>query len=296
MTFLTILFFQRQAVPDNPYEVTYLIGVSQSNLGEPWRIKMNEDIMAEAKKHEGLKVIFTDAAQNSQKQVEDIRSLIAMGIDLLIVSPNESEPLTDIVSETYEQMPVIVLDRSINSPDYTLFIGADNYLIGQKAGAYVANVAHGKPLRILEIEGLPGSTPAHERSSGFNDYIGDHDNLTVVHTITADWLRDKAEDLVAEKLLLKTLPSFDLVYAHNDPMALGAYKAATAAGLHDKTYIGIDALTGPEGGITLVEEGILNCTFTYPTGGAEAIVYALEILGGQMPDMKQITLTSDIID
>lgn len=289
------LFYYKK-VPNNPYEVKYLIGVSQSNLGEPWRIKMNNEIMAEAKKHEGLQVIYTDASQDNQKQVEDIESLVAMGIDLLIVSPNESEPLTEIISKTYQKIPVIVLDRSINSPDYTLFIGADNHLIGQKAGEYVVSHLTQSDIKILEVKGLLGSTPAVERSNGFHLAIDAHPRIEVVETVTANWLRDVAEDLLAERIEADTLPAFDVVYAHNDPMAYGAYKALVKHGYTDKKYIGIDALTGSEGGVTLVEKGILDCTFTYPTGGKEAILYAIDILNNIYPSQKEIILDSEIID
>ena len=121
-------------------KVKYLIGVSQANLIEPWRILMNEEIKDEAVNHKDLRLIFTDAVQSSNKQIKDVEELLAQGIDLLIISPNDSAALTPIVAEAYKKIPVIVLDRAVEGYDYTLYIGPDNVLIGRDAGKLVAEL------------------------------------------------------------------------------------------------------------------------------------------------------------
>lgn len=175
-------------------EVKYVIGMSQANLGEPWRVVMNREIMEEASKHPEIKVIFTDAAQDSQKQVKDVEKLLGYGIDLLMISPNESEPLTLIVNEAYKSIPVIVIDREIESENYTMFIGADNELIGRQAGQFIVKLLGDKGGNIVEVQGLPGSKPARDRSKGFREVIADHSKISITDTVVADWLRDKAED------------------------------------------------------------------------------------------------------
>ena len=150
------------AAPAN--EDKFLIGMSQANKGEPWRQAMNDQIAAAAKAYPELEVVFADAAQNNAKQVADVENFLQQGIDLLIISPNEAAPLTDVVAKAFDKgIPVIVLDRKVNGEKYTMWIGADNVLIGQKAGEYVAKWCKDKaiaPCNVLEIRGLEGATPA----------------------------------------------------------------------------------------------------------------------------------------
>jgi galactofuranose transport system substrate-binding protein len=270
-------------------EVKYLIGMSQANLGEPWRVVMNEEIKEEATHHKGTKVIFTDAGQSSQKQISDVEKLLGLGVDLLIISPNEAEPLTSIIRKVHKKIPVIIVDRAIIGDDYTMFIGADNRLIGQKAGQFVSELLGPKGGNVVEITGLPGSPPAKERSDGFREVIAKYSNIHIVKTLVADWLRDNAEGKF--HYYLAQNENIDLVYAHNDPMALGAYRAGQTSGIKDIIYLGIDGLPGQNGGIDLVQDKILKGTFIYPTGGKEAVNYALKILH-QEEVPKKVTLES----
>ncbi len=172
----------------------YVIGVSLANLTEPWRINMRDEIMAEASRHGNLRVVFTDAADSSNRQIQDVNTLLASGIDLLIISPNDAEALTPVIARAYRSIPVILLDRSVVGFDYTLFIGPDNRLIGKQAGQYVSELLGAKGGKIVEILGRSGSPPVLDRSLGFQDAISHRRNITIVDTIVADWLRDKAED------------------------------------------------------------------------------------------------------
>ena len=123
----------------------HLIGFSQCNLGEPWRVSMNADVAAAAKASPDIEVAYADAQQDNAKQVADVENFLRQKIDLLIISPNEAKPLTPIVRRVYEQgIPVIVLDRAIEGDTYTVFIGADNREIGKAAGEYIVGVLKGK--------------------------------------------------------------------------------------------------------------------------------------------------------
>jgi ABC-type sugar transport system substrate-binding protein len=290
--FLLILngCYNSQSVENDVGEVKYLIGVSQANLGEPWRVSMNRDIQEEAAKHKEVRVIFTDAAQNNQKQIHDVETLIKQGIDLLIISPNEAKPLTPIVQSAYRKIPIIVLDREIESSDYTLFIGADNRLIGYNAGQFVSQLLGDRGGNVVEIEGLLGSTPAADRSKGFREAIASNANIHIIGKITADWLRDKSEDLMKKEL--PKWPDVDLIFAHNDPMALGAYKAAGSLNRKGINFVGIDGLSGNWGGLQLVYQKIIQATFIYPTGGKEAVDSALSILNHSKSLPKRVTLNS----
>lgn len=135
-----------------------LIGFSQANLGEPWRVAMNAEIADAAAQHPELKVVYADAQQDNARQVADVESFLRQKVDLLIISPNEAKPLTPVVKRAFESgIPVIVLDREIEGDSYTTFIGADNRAIGKAAGDFVAELLGGTG-RVVEIKGLPGST------------------------------------------------------------------------------------------------------------------------------------------
>ena len=272
----------------------YAIGFSQCNSAEPWRESMNKEIIAEAAKYPDLKIIISDGQQDNSKQVADVENFIVQEVDLLIISPNEAQPLTRVVEKAYDKgIPVIVLDRKVLTEKFTTFIGADNVLIGKSAGEYAAKLLNGKG-KVLEIWGLKGSTPAMERSKGFRQGIDDHPSIKVIYEQDGAWLRRKGREIMENAL--QRFDQIDLVYGHNDPMAIGAYIAAKNAKRFKKTFfIGIDGLPGAEGGVQAVLNGELIATFLYPTGGKKAIEIANDILSGKKTP-KTITLETVTID
>ena len=131
------------AAPNATNKKKFVIGMSQCNLGEPWRVQMNKDIEDAAKKHpEEIELVMKDAQNKSETQQAQMRELIQQGVSLIIISPRESRPLTKPVEEAMEaKIPVIVLDRNVETENYTAFIGADNVKIGQEAGKHVAKAS-----------------------------------------------------------------------------------------------------------------------------------------------------------
>jgi simple sugar transport system substrate-binding protein len=271
----------------------YVIGVSMANLTEPWRISMRDEINGEAAHYGDLRIVFADAADSNSRQIQDVRTLLSLGIDLLIISPNDSEALSPVVAEAYRRIPVILLDRSVIGFDYTLFIGPDNRLIGKQAGQYVTELLGTRGGKIVEIMGRSGSPPVLDRSVGFREAISPWLNITVVDTIVADWLRDRAEDELAA--WLKKNGPVDVIYAQNDAMADGARRAAVKLGIKGIRVIGIDGLSGPNGGIEMVRGGALSATFTCPTGGKEAIIYARDILHHEEGIPKKMILRTSLV-
>jgi ribose transport system substrate-binding protein len=274
-------------------DAKFLVGFSQCNLGEPWRVAMNAEVAARAKDFPQMEVVFADAQQDNAKQVADVENFLRQGVNLLMISPNEARPLTGVVRKVYERgIPVIVIDRAIDGESYTVFIGADNRVIGREAGKLIADVLGGKG-DIVEIKGLPGSPPARDRSEGMREAIAPFPGIHIVHDPVANWLREEA--MTQMEIALAAHDHIDLVYAHNDPMAVGAYLAAKAKGRdREMKFIGIDALPGPDGGRQAVADGKLEATFVYPTGGREAVESAAKILAGeQVP--KRITLQTQRI-
>lgn len=273
----------------------YVIGMSQCNLGEPWRVAMNDQIAMAAEKHPEFEVIFADAAQDNSKQIADIENFVQMGVDLIITSPNEATPLTNAVSAAYDAgIPVILLDRKIDGDKYTQFIGADNVDMGRIAGEYVADTLLPDGGKVCEIKGLEGTSGGLDRDNGFREGIKKNDKIEIVSVNNADWLREKAITVAEE--MLQTNDEIDLFLALNDPMAEGAYIAAKNAGREeDILFVGFDGLPTPDGGIRSVMDGRLSMTQVYPTGGAEAIESAYQLLVEGKELDKTLTLTSEIV-
>jgi ribose transport system substrate-binding protein len=267
---------------------SWSIGMSQCNLGEPWRVQMNADIKAAAEKHPELTLIFKDAQNDTLKQRSHVEEFVSAGVDLIIISPKEAQPLTEPVAKAMDAgIPVIVLDRAVNGDKYTMFIGADNVAIGRAAGAWIAEHI-GDGAQIVELKGLMTSVPGQDRHKGFVEGLGGKGR--VVFEADMKWLEPEARKEMDSAL--SRFDDIDVVYAHNDPGAHGAYLAAQAAGRADAIlFVGIDAL--PQEGVAYVTQGILDATFQYPTGGAEAIDAALKILHGEVVP-KKVTLPSRV--
>ncbi len=272
----------------------YVIGMSQCNLGEPWRVQMNADIRKAAESHPSLTVIFKDAQNDTLKQRAQIEEFINADVDLIIVSPKEAAPLTPPVTAAFRQgIPVIVLDRRVLGNRFTQFIGADNKLIGKNAGEWIARhaanlsrVKQGGKARIVELKGLMTSTPALDRHLGFLAGIKDAP-VEIIFEADTKWLEPEARREMESALAVHR--EIDIVYAHNDPAAHGAYLAAKAAGREkDIVFVGIDGLM--QEGQAYVRQGVLQASFEYPTGGAEAIENAVKILAGEKVP-KEITLS-----
>lgn len=282
---------QQAAGKKGTAEHPWVIGMSQCNRGEPWRVQMDADIKAAAEKHPEVKVIFKDAQNKETIQQDQVREFVAQGVDLIIISPKESRPLTKPVAEAMEAgIPVIVLDRKVEGDKYTCFIGADNVLIGRKAGEYIVEQLGGKG-KVVELEGLMTSTPGQERHKGFLEGIKGS-GIDVIFAADCAWLEDNAQREM--KSALSRFNEIDAVYGHNDPSAHGAYLVAKQEGKgREKSirFVGIDAL--PHEGVRYVREGILSATFQYPTGGPEAIETAIRILKGEEVE-KNITLGTKI--
>lgn len=252
------------------------IGFSQCNTDDAWRRQMLQEMQLELSFYDNIELVVMDARSSSALQIEQIEELKKQKVDLLIVSPYESNPLTKVVEEVYESgIPVVVLDRRINSEKYNSFIGGSNYSIGFGAGQYVVKSLP-QNSKILEVCGLSSSSPAIERHKGFIDGINQASVDVLVDTINANWVND---DLLQKRLATKRLDDYDLVFAHNDNLALGVSEKYP---LSKRPYIiGVDGLNGEGNGV----EGVVNLkidgSFVYPTGGGAAIKTALQILEGK---------------
>lgn len=241
---------------------------------------MNKEIRREALFYPGLEVSIRSASDDNRQQIADIERFINEGVDLIVVAPNEAEAITPIVEKAYNKgIPVVLVDRRINSEQYTAYIGADNYEMGRQIGTYIASrLKNGG--RVVELTGLQGSTPAQDRHRGLLDALADDSGIHIVATADAGWSRQSAEQ--AFDSILTQHPHIDLVFAHNDRMASGAHDAATRKGRADEMlFVGVDALSGKGLGVEMVADGTLDATFIYPTGGDRVVQVAMDILEGR---------------
>ncbi|MDO4165495.1 MAG: substrate-binding domain-containing protein, partial [Bacteroides sp.] len=274
-------------------EARFHIGVSQCSDDE-WRHQLNNEILREAHFYEDVEVDILTSKDNNEQQAADIRRFIAQGVDLLIVAPNQAAPITPVVEEAYNRgIPVIVIDRKILSDKYTAYIGADNFEIGKSVGEYIANALHGKGT-VVEISGLRGSTPAVERHQGFLSSISKYPDVKLLAVEDGEWLQSRAREKM--DTLLARFPHFDIVYAHNDRMAAGAYEAAVRAHCEKEIrFIGTDALSGEGYGLESVLDGELTATFIYPTGGDKVMQTAMDILN-KRPFRRETLLSTSVVD
>ncbi len=268
----------------------YLIGVSQCS-DDDWRTQLNNEIIREAQFYQNVTVEIRAANDDSHRQMHDIEELVSMGADLLIVSPNVVDDVSPAIEMAYNNgIPVILVDRRTRSEKCTAYVGADNYEIGQRAGEYIASRLQGHG-SVVEISGLGTSTPAIERHSGFVDAIADEPGIKVIATVDAVWNQPQAEEALDS--ILAGNDDIDLIFAHNDRMAAGAYHAAEKVGREKKMlFIGVDALPGQGRGVDMVASGKLDATFIYPTGGDKVMQVAMSILQGQPYEQRNMLSTA----
>ena len=253
---------------DSEEGVKYVIGVSQANMRESWRLVLMEEMENALEDYGNIHLITKDATSDVDKQQQDIDRLLGFGIDLLIVLPCDTKAMADKIKEVYDSnIPVIVMDRAIEGFDYTLYLGPDNEMIGMQAGKYIAALMD-------EKEG--------------------HPEITQKQLCIKNELKDSAFDAVLQGK--GELRDVDAVFAYNDQIALGVYEALKELGMEqDIAIVGSDGFTGKEGGIDLVKSGKIEATISCPTGGKEAIEYALDILNNESGVPKQVILRSHTI-
>ncbi|WP_298484322.1 substrate-binding domain-containing protein [uncultured Maribacter sp.] len=278
----------------NSEEKKQIIGFSQTGINDEWRKSMNQAMKIQAAFYPEFELKILEGQDDINDQIKDIETLIAENVDVLIVSPVQAAPITPIVDKAFKKgIPVLIVDRKINGENYTAYLGADNYQVGTNAANYLASLST-ESKKIIEIKGLLGSSPASERSSGFNNVIGNIPNLNVINRIQGNWESYSIKDSLSK--FLDTNKNVDYVFAHNDRMALGAWEVLKEKGLEKNIkIIGVDGLNGPNGGIKHVQDKMFMATILYPTGGEEAIKLAVKILNGEIVAKKNI-LGTTVID
>ena len=245
-----------------------MVAFSQANNAEPYRAAQNALMTKLFAAYPDVRLVISDAQQDNSKQVAQVETFIRQKPALLIVAPNERAALTAVMRQAMDaKIPVICLERDILQPNYTSYVHSDNVAIGRLAGQFMVDQLtkrNGKAKgNIVAMRGLLGVEGEINRERGAKEIFDRYPEIKVVADPVADWIQAKAKDRMTE--VLRAQPKIDVVYGHNDPMAIGAYLAAKELGREkEMLFVGVDGLGGPAGGIKKVIDGILAATFVYP--------------------------------
>jgi galactofuranose transport system substrate-binding protein len=250
-------------LPTLEQKAKYKVGFAQTESNNPWRIAQTESMKAEAAKL-GHQLVYTDAAGSAAKQVADVNSMIAQGVDAIFLAPREEKPLIPAVMAAKKAgIPVILLDRNVDQNlakagrDYVTFIGSDFVDEGKRAAEWLTKKMNGQA-KIIQLEGTVGSSPANDRRKGFEDYIKAHPGMQIVASQSGDFARDKGRQ-VAETLL-QAHPDANAIYAHNDEMAIGAISALEAAGKTPGKDVTIVSIDGTRDALQAIVDGKMGAT------------------------------------
>lgn len=227
------------------------IGLVISTQNNPFFVTLKEGAEAKAKEL-GHDLIVLDSQDNPAKELGNVEDLLVKGVDVLLINPTDSDAVVSSVKAgNRSKIPVVTLDRAANGGNVVSHVASDNVLGGEMAGNFIVEKLGGKG-KVVELEGIPGTTAARDRGTGFNKAAAG--KLEVVAKQAADF--DRTKGLNVMENILQAQPEIQAVFAHNDEMALGALKAIEASG-RDIFVVGFDAT---DDAVAAVKEGKLAAT------------------------------------
>ncbi len=237
------------------------VGFAQTGAESAWRTANTESMRAEAQKR-GVDFKFADGQSKQENQIRALRSFIAQRVDAIVLAPIVETGWDPVLREAKQaNIPVVIMDRKIQTNDpslYTAFIGSDFYEEGRMAAEWLAKNA-GERTKIVELQGEPGSAAANERRKAFGDAIAKHSQFKIIDSQSGNFRRAEGKQ-VMEALLKKHGRNVEILYSHNDDMALGAVQAIEEAGLKPGTDILIVSIDAIKEAVQAVVDGKLNCT------------------------------------
>ncbi|PYE51937.1 ABC transporter substrate-binding protein [Deinococcus yavapaiensis] len=250
-----------QGLPKLGVKKTYKVGFAQTESNNPWRIAQTKSMQEEAKRL-GWQLVYTDAGGSAAKQVADVNSMIAQKVDAIFLAPREEKPLAAAVKNARAAgIPVILLDRNVDQSlakagtDYVTFIGSDFIQEGQRVGTWL-KANHKGQARVIQLLGTTGSSPANDRRKGFEDAVKSDTSIKILASQDGDFARDKGRQVM--QTLLQAHPDVNVVYAHNDEMAIGAIAALEAAGKKPGKDVLVMSIDGGKEAVQLVANGKIN--------------------------------------
>lgn len=248
-----------------------VVGFSQIGAESAWRVANTESIVSEAKKRPNIELKFSDAQQKQENQIKALRNFIAQGVDVIAFSPVVETGLTPVLKEAKKAgIPVILSDRAVDTEDDTLwvtFMGSDFVEEGRRAANWLADNydkvkrpdKSSDVINVVELQGTVGSAPAIDRKNGFEEVMKGHPAFKTIKSQSGDFTRSKGKE-VMEAFLKAEGDKIDVLYAHNDDMAIGAIQAIEEFGLKPGKDIIIVSVDAVRGAFEAMIEGKLNCT------------------------------------
>ncbi|MCD6034136.1 MAG: putative Ribose/xylose/arabinose/galactoside type transport system, periplasmic component [Thermomicrobiales bacterium] len=291
-------------IPPLEEKDTYTIGFAQTGLNNPWRLGESKSMQDEAARL-GYTLVETNANEDTAKQIADVASLIAQGVDILIFPPRESQALAPSVLEAKNAgIPVILIDRDVDhsiarpGEDYITFIGSDFVDQGRRAAEWLVEATGGEA-KIIQLEGTTGADPAIDRQKGFEDYLagtfqgtptpeGAHPGMEIIASQTADFQRDPGREVM--QTLLQAHPDVTAVYAHNDEMAIGAIAALQEAGRTPGEDVILVSIDGSNAALDAIVDGTLGASVeSSPFFGPIAFETMQQYIAGEdIPDWVKV--------
>ncbi|MBC7738803.1 MAG: ABC transporter substrate-binding protein [Candidatus Saccharibacteria bacterium] len=273
---------------------TYKVGFAQTESNNPWRLAQTKSMQDEAAKR-GWQLVYTDAAGSAAKQVADVRSMIAQGVDVILLSPREEKPLIPAVMEAKKAgIPMILIDRNVDATmaqggvDYAAFIGSDFVKEGNQAAGILTDFMKGEA-KIIQLEGSTGSSPANDRAKGFADYIKDHPGMVIIASQSGDFARDKGRQVF--ETLYQAHPEATALYSHNDEMTMGAIAAMEAAGKVPGKDLIIATIDGTRDATQAILDGkVLVCVECNPKFGPAAFDAIVKLGNGETLEPKLVNV------
>jgi len=253
---------QPQALADDTAKKKLVVGFSQVGAESGWRTANTESIKSEAQKR-GIDLRFSDAQQKEENQIKAIRSFIAEGVDVIAFSPVVETGFEPVLQEAKKAgIPVVLSDRAVKVSDpslYVTFLGSDFVEEGRRAAEAVAKLTGGKA-NIAELVGTVGSAPAIDRKKGFEEVLTKYPDMKIIMSQSGDFTRAKGKEVMEAFLKAPNAKDINVLFAHNDDMALGAIQAMEEAGIKPGQDIKIVSIDGVRGAFEAMKDGKLNVT------------------------------------
>jgi ribose transport system substrate-binding protein len=253
-----------QDLPPLAQKESYKVGFAQTESNNPWRIAQSKSFQDTAATC-GWELVATDAGGSAAKQVADVDSMIAQGIDVLFLPPREESPLIPAVMRAKAAgIPTFLVDRSVDpnvaqaGRDYVSFLGSDFIDQGARVADWVIQNFQGEKGMIIELEGTTGSSPANDRKKGFDDKIASDPRFEILESRSGDFARDEGRKVM--ETLLQAHPDVNIVYAHNDEMAIGAIQALEAAGRKPGEDVMVVSIDGTRDALQAIIDGKMGVT------------------------------------
>lgn len=278
-----------------PYDqVEHLIGMSHSNLLEEWQIALHEDMEKQVGEYSSVKLISTNAGSSSFKQISDVNKLMEYGIDLLIIAVDDAVALRGTLDEVSQDIPVILIDRDVDSVEYSMHIGPDYYEIGHQGAKRIVGIAGGEDYRVMTVNGAIEDDEMALMDEGFTETISRHGNVQLAKQVFVDWTDASNREELRTSL---SEDDYDAVFVHSTELVLDVIEVFNELDMEKPVVVAGKYLSDKY--LTYIDIGDIHTLIHTPVGASEAIEYGMQILNNPLEEQsvpKRATVNSYLID